>query len=1223
METKLEDAVNENSLDIAVIGMSCRFPKAKNTRQFWENLCNGVNTVSFFSDEELVKKGVSPELLKNPDYVKAGSVLYGIELFDAEFFGVNPNEARGMDPQQRIFLECCFEALEDAGYDAEAFDGDIGVFAGVAVNSYISEVLSRNDDFLKSASRDQIMIGNDKDFLPTLVSYKLNLKGPSVNINTACSTALVSIHMARQSLLLGESDMVLAGGVSIFPSSGKGYLYMKDGIQSPDGYCRAFDAEAKGTIFGDGCGVVLLKRLADAIEDCDNIYAVIKGTAVNNDGAAKAGYTAPGVEGQSRVIVEALAVSDISPEQINYVETHGTGTQLGDPIEIAALTQAYSSGTDRKNFCPIGSVKANIGHLNSAAGAAGFIKTVLAVKNKKLPPSINFEAPNPKIDFCDSPFYVNTELTDWKNGDQPLRAGISSMGIGGTNSHVIIEEFVPPVKKEKKNGLSEEQILILSARSEKALEDATDNMANYLEAHNELLLNDVAYTLQCGRRAFSHRRGLLCSSIKEAVEILQSRDDKRLFDSKSFKDIQDNSIKSPELIKWLKGERVDWTSIWQDTPCSRVPLPTYPFESKYFWVEPKALDSILQDSSNNSDDQYYNKFRDMADWFYISTWKQSYLPFTERKGGSKTRLIFADDFNIGRSVMQKLEEEGDNIIVAAVGKSYMQNDESSFVLNPSEEGDYKRMLEVLKASDRLPDSILFFWSLEKISETKAELELELISASQEHGFFSMLNLIKALDGLAVGKQTEFIVFTNNVFDILGNEELCISASTVHGMCLVIQQAYENFPCRIVDILLPEDRTDGFAKTVEALKDEITSEAVDIECAYRGNKRYVREYDPLRIEADAPRYNVPHKDGVYLVFSGLEGIGLLVSEHIAQNIGGKILILEEEGFPEKENWGKWLEEMGDESPISAKIKNAEKLILDNAEYIGTISDLKENAQLLEELENRVGKINGIIHAPGASNAKRIRTIKSSTPETWLGNFKVVCYSMMVLDQIFGDRHLDFRIMMSSLGAVLGGPSFINISTVSNYVNAYIIKQSRNSKEHWIEQNWTSWIIEWKQIGDFFPRAMYKRLEPSILTDEEGIKCFERIFAVKNITGIAISGTDLGKRYNRWVNINSSHKQEAEEKPAALMSRPELDTAYAAPESEMEKAIHDIFSELLGIGGIGVNDNFFELGGHSLLGVQLTSKVRKICPMDLDLYCFINNPTIASLASYLESINVKKQ
>lgn len=1220
METRLDDAINENSLDIAVIGMSCRFPKAKNTRQFWENLMNGVNTVSFFSDEELLKKGVHPELLKNPNYVKAGSVLSDIELFDAEFFGINPNEARCMDPQQRIFLECCFEAIEDAGYDAEAFDGDIGVFAGVAMNSYISEVLSRNDSFLKSASRDQIMIGNDKDFLPTLVSYKLNLKGPSVNVNTACSTALVSIHLARQSLLLGESDMVLAGGVSIFPSNGKGYLYMKDGIQSPDGYCRAFDAKAKGTIFGDGCGVVLLKRLNDAIEDGDNIYAVIKGTAVNNDGAAKAGYTAPGVEGQSRVIVEALAVSDISPDQINYVETHGTGTQLGDPIEIAALTQAYRSGTNRKSFCPIGSVKANIGHLNSAAGIAGFIKTVLAVKNKKLPPSINFETPNPKIDFCDSPFYVNTKLTDWNNGDQPLRAGISSMGIGGTNSHVIIEEFIPTEEKENKEDPSEEQILILSARSQKALEAAAGNLADYLEAHNELRLNDVAYTLQCGRRAFSHRRGLICSSVKEAVKILQSRDAKRLFDSKSFENVPNASAKFSALEKWLKGEKVDWESFWQGKQCSRVSLPTYPFENKYFWVEPEASTVPLQDSSE-SDYQYYNKFRDMADWFYISTWKQSYLPFAGRKSGSKTHLVFADDFKIGLSVAEKLEEKGDNIIVAAVGKSYMQNNESSFVLNPSEEGDYKRMLEALKASGRLPDSILFFWSLEKVGGKEAELELDQIAESQKRGLFSMLNLIKALDGLAIGKQIEFIMFTNNVFDILGNEELCVSASTIHGMCLVIQQAYENFPCRLVDILLPESGTDGFAKTVETLKDEITSDAADIECAYRGSRRYVREYDPLRIEEAAPRYNPPHKDGVYLVFSGLEGIGLLVSEHIAQNIGGKILILEEEGFPEKENWGKWLDEVGDENPISAKIRNAEKLILHNAEYIGTISDLKENTQLLEDIEKRVGKINGIIHAPGASNAKRIRTIKSSTPETWLVHFKVVCHSMMVLNRIFKDKHLDFRIMMSSLGSVLGGPSFINISTVSNYVNAYIVKQSRSSKEHWLEQNWTSWIIEWKQIGDFFPKAMYKRLEPSILTDEEGIKCFERIFAVKDVTEIAISGTDLGKRYNRWVSL--SHKQEAEEKPAALMPRPELDTAYAAPESEMEKAIHDIFSELLGIGGIGVNDNFFELGGHSLLGVQLTSKVRKICPMDLDLYCFINNPTIASLASYLESINIKKQ
>ncbi|HSY17057.1 MAG TPA: polyketide synthase, partial [Candidatus Acidoferrales bacterium] len=411
----------KKSDEIAIVGMAGRFPKAKNIDVFWRNLCEGIEGISFFSDEELEAAGAGP-LKGKANYVRARGVLEGADLFDATFFGLSPREAEVLDPQHRIFLECAWEALEDAGCDPAKFDGAIGVFAGVSMNTYLAHNLLTRPDVISQLNEHQLMLGNDKDFLPTRVSYKLDLRGPSLNIQTACSTSLVAVCIACQNLLNHECDAALAGAVSILFPQKRGYLFQEGGIASPDGHCRAFDAKAAGTVAGEGAGVALLKRHGDALADGDRIYAVIKGFALNNDGADKIGYTAPSVEGQAEVITTALAMAGFPPETISYVEAHGTGTPLGDPVEIEGLTRAFAPDTTRKNFCAIGSVKSSVGHLDTAAGVTGLIKTALALHHKQLPPSLHFESPNPKIKFADSPFYVNAKLAEWKNGATPRRA---------------------------------------------------------------------------------------------------------------------------------------------------------------------------------------------------------------------------------------------------------------------------------------------------------------------------------------------------------------------------------------------------------------------------------------------------------------------------------------------------------------------------------------------------------------------------------------------------------------------------------------------------------------------------------------------------------------------------------------------------------------------------------------------------------------------------------
>jgi acyl transferase domain-containing protein len=502
---------------VAVIGMSGRFPEAPDIASFWRNLRDGVEAAREFSPSELEAAGIEPDVLRDPRYVRRGVVLEDVDRFDASFFGLTPREAELMDPQQRLFLECAWEAMEDAGYDSERVPGDVGVFTSALMSQYLLVHLLPRRELLRRAGGLALRIFNDKDFLPTWVSYKLNLRGPSLAIQTACSSSLVGCHIACQSLLSFDCDMALVGGVTLnLPQAG--YLYHEGSIYSPDGHCRPFDARAQGIINGSGVGIVVLRRLEDAVSAGDRIRAVIRGTAVNNDGSLKVGFTAPSVEGQAAVVAAALEFADVDPDTLGLIEAHGTGTPMGDPIEVAALTQVFRETTSRRGFCALGSVKANIGHLDAAAGVAGLIKTVLALEHKVIPPSINCDQPSPDLDLPGTPFYIAAEAKPWAANGVPRRAGVTSLGVGGTNAHVVLEEAPP----RKASGKSRPwQLLVWSARDIQGLEDATRRLADHLESGPTVPLADLAFTLQMGRAAFSRRRALVCRNAEEALESLR------------------------------------------------------------------------------------------------------------------------------------------------------------------------------------------------------------------------------------------------------------------------------------------------------------------------------------------------------------------------------------------------------------------------------------------------------------------------------------------------------------------------------------------------------------------------------------------------------------------------------------------------------------------------------------------------------------------------------
>lgn len=574
------------SQEIAIVGLSGRFPNADNLKTFWNRCCQSKGSITFFSKEELPTTDLLKRHIQSSRCVNARGILNEIEWFDHDFFQIPFLEAKLTDPQHRLFLECAFEALENGGYCPDTYLGSIGVFAGVSRSTYYLHHLLPNRELIESMGDYLIRIGNEPDFLTTKLSYKLNLKGPSLTIQTACSSSLVAICTACNYLLSYQCDMALAGGASIFVPQNSGYVYQEGMIFSPDGYCRPFDALAQGTVPSNGVGAVLLKRLDDALADRDHIYAVIKGYGLNNDGAEKMNYAAPSVKGQMSAIESALAMSQIDPRTISYAETHGTGTILGDPIEIEALSRAFRKYTQDKAYCALGSVKSNIGHCMEAAGVMGFMHATLALYEKKIPPLTHFKNPNPHINFEDSPFYVNLSLKDWAAHSSPRRACISSFGIGGTNAHLILEEAPTSAQSPKKDMPC---VFVLSAKTFAALNQIALNLADCLKENPSLSPVDVAYTLLAGRKTLGCRQAFVSGNRDEIIAILQNTN----YRPHSQTSVENHLTKIGNL--WVSGAEINinhcFSHFGGESLPSRVPLPTYPFEKKKCWIEPPTIDA--------------------------------------------------------------------------------------------------------------------------------------------------------------------------------------------------------------------------------------------------------------------------------------------------------------------------------------------------------------------------------------------------------------------------------------------------------------------------------------------------------------------------------------------------------------------------------------------------------------------------------------------------------
>jgi 3-oxoacyl-(acyl-carrier-protein) synthase/acyl carrier protein len=674
--------------DIAIVGMAGRFPGAADIDAFWRNLVNGVGSIVPLSDARLREAGVSDDDLREPTYVKASAHIDGVDRFDAKFFGYTAAEAARMDPQFRLFLELAWNAFEHAGLDPSRTPGPIGVYAGTAGNDYYVRNLAPNPDAVDRRGDFQVYYANRDDFLTTSVAYKLDLRGPAVTVRTFCSTALVATHIACQNLLDGECDVALAGGAAIRVPTVSGYFHWPGGITSRDGKVRPFDADADGTVFGSGLGAVVLMRLDDALRDGFSVHAVIRGSAINNDGALKAGYTSPSLEGQAAVVVEAMAAADVEPDSIGFVEAHGTGTNLGDPIEVAALTRAYRSGTERRGYCRLGSVKGNIGHINAAAGAAALIKVVLALKHERIPPTLHFERANPVIDFPSTPFVVNDRVEPWPRGAEPRRAGVSSLGFGGTNAHLILEEAPPP---ERAGPSRNRSLLVVSARTATALRARCEAIADYLERETEQELDDVAWTLQVGRRPMAYRIAIVVGSRAEAIE--QLRRGPAVVHCETRADAPALPIEFEPRLRaaadaFCAGAELDWAQLHGNARRRRLALPGYPFEGLRYWI-----DSPIDNPAER---------RPLARWCYRNAWRQERVP---SRTEARWVVLGADDRHA--ALLDALSSAGQRWRRGVLAELALQDDEGVLDLRGLDGFAPAQVIALGRALARRPTRVVF------------------------------------------------------------------------------------------------------------------------------------------------------------------------------------------------------------------------------------------------------------------------------------------------------------------------------------------------------------------------------------------------------------------------------------------------------------------------------------------------------------------------------------
>lgn len=1203
--------------DIAIVGMACRFPEANSYVEFWNNLVNEVDAIDFFpenriEDVSLVNKEAFT-LLRNAKY-RPGGFLKRIDQFDPAFFNITPTEAKYLDPNHRFFLEVAWEAIEDAGYTREQINGtNTGVFVGHSMENLYKRLVGNNDP--------NADLGNLPALIGARLSYLFNLKGPSMTVDTTCSSSLVAVHNACQALQAGDCNLSIVGGVNIgVLPLWTGELTM--GHEAEDGRCKSFDASANGTNVAEGVGVVLLKKLEDAIQDKDQILAVIKGTAVNSDGYSN-GITAPNPEAQTNVIKSAWKNAGIDPETISYIESHGTGTKLGDPIEIKGLTEAFRQFTDQKQFVDIGSLKTNIGHLDAAAGIASLVKTVLCLKHKKIPASLHFETPNPLIDFKNSPVTVVNALKEWEPASGIRRAGISSFGMSGTNCHVIVEEYAEGFVEEEKYTQTEVSVFTLSAKSKRSLFSLVRKYKDWLDGDvSAYSYGNVLYTANCLRGQYQHRLAIHASSLQELRQKLNrvsainevgqipNLTKEGIFYSNCDSgksgviENQERALRFDDpqdvIDAFMAGVEIDWKGYYQDKPYKKVTLPTYAFDRSRYWPKLEMAEGSL--SNDTSIDSF----------LYDLEWEESPRPVVEEvKKSNELWLVFANDSELSKELVTKLRESEREVVLVRPSKSFDQVTRWEYYINPTASEDYCTLLNGLSTDLPRLAGIIHMWTCEE--EEWGFDNLATIATSQNLGVYSAFLLTKALLTYDIKQNLQFTVITDYANRINGSERMIDpTKATLQGFVKVISQEWPKVSTYTIDV-------DTYGMSCKRIVDEVCAE-IRLErgsraelVAYRENKRYIQKLRKFNSTAVKPRVRGIKQGGVYVI-AGAGYLGMETAKFMAQQQPIKLVILNRKPLPPREQWAEILRKEDENSRLYKQLNeilNIEKLGSEVLFIQTDVTNQKNVADAIEMIKNRFGKIDGVLFAVKQISAKSIQDISE---EEFHQSIESKVYGAWLLDHYTKEFDLDFFINFASISSIMAGPYNCDCTAVNTFLDSFGDYRMSLGRET-VTLNLTE-IFTGDKVGNNLEVTMIPAIDY-----EDYLKCLGYVFK-HDIPYIVISYFDWEIMSIVLPMMKITFDQEllemihsdSQESPTTILPQKTLPPINLDREGVYE-LLKDIWKEVLGYEEFQSFSNFFDLGGTSLSAVKLLRLITERMSIKFEVANLYTYPTFDAMANYI--------
>lgn len=1236
--------ISEVSLkDIAIIGISCKTSLADNVNELWDNVRNKVDCVREFPHNR--RDDISLFLRENNyksgyKYYNAG-YLDEIDKFDYNFFGISPKEACLMDPNQRLFLEEAWKTIEDAGYGGERLKGSrTGVFLGFGGEAGYMKLIEK----FEPSSVPVAFPGNLNSIIASRISYLLDLKGPSIVLDTACSSSLVAVHLACQAIKTRECSMALVGGIKLhlFPIDTGSRI----GIESSDGRTRAFDENSNGTGSGEGVVAVLLKPLQRAIEDGDNVYAVIKGSSINQDGTS-IGLTAPNPSAQEEVILRAWKEAGVNPEEISYIEAHGTGTKLGDPIEIEAISRAFRKFTDKKQFCAVGSIKTNVGHLDYAAGIIGLVKSVMALKHKEIPPLANFTMGNQKINFVESPVYISDRLSKWDMSIEPRRCGVSAFGMSGTNCHIILEEFLQ--NSTYKSVLNfRAHIFTLSAKSEEALKSLIEKYKAFAEELENVNLSDICYTSNIGRGHYNYRVAFIAIDLQDFIDKVRRLEwenryeyvntdfyygrHKVVADNKELRDIGD--IKENELLAfnclvnskvqqfiasqykntslleeiccmYVKGAQVEWSVLYKTG--NTVHLPTYQFDPKRCWIE----------ISKDIDCKHANREEDL---FFSTKWIQTDDKLQGEKIGQGSILVFNDNKGKVGIIAKKLRKDGCNVIEADIGTEYRKINNNSYIISADNEEDYRYLIEDIYKENTLTQII----HMMSINCTKNTKSVEELSANLRVGIYSVFHLTRAVMNCCIKEKIDMVLITQYANEVTGSERLIIPENaSLLGFGRVINLESLNISCRGIDL---DDNTN-----LDKVIDEIKYKACTYNTSFRREMKYYEELKAVNISEVQNRVINIIDDAVYIITGGTGGLGLEMARSFAAKARVNLVLINRSNVPIREDGDGFLENAENkmlQNKISI-IKEIQKTGSKVFYYNADLSDYAKLKDVLDDVRNRFGKINGIIHCAGIAGDSFIINKEKNEME------KVLAPKVMgtwILDDLSKNDRLDFFITFSSITSIFGAPGQSDYTAANAYMDSFVSQRKRNGKRT-VTINWCAW----KDVGMAKNAGVNKDGIFSVISTEEAVKAFESVLE-KDINAVIIGRFNycntkmdkilfqIGLPDNMKSNLESTRNfmkvSEKTENSSIHYNNIQIKGNKDGEKyTEIQKLIANSWAEILGLKEIDINDDFFELGGNSIMALNFESDM-ELNDIDLRLQDLYKYKTIADLTSSLQN-NIKSK